>query len=808
MQTPSFSTNFEKSYSELKTELWIGETGALFLALYQDERTPERVINRLKADLPEHFEFPIYLDEYKLQFPLFFHMSFEPTGQQSNIFHVMNLPQLSEDSLRYLLHSLQHGRDYLETGAYSLVFWITPQLEKELFRGAPDFHHWVSHTYDFVELAADNANFQSSPSLLPLNKINGYLEKVIWQYEHWQEVKESGEDFLIEVMERANLREYYVTSYCKDKKGKKHSLDELLQEFLAKDASHFLTLLGDFGTGKSSFSLHHYIHLARQYSEDHSNRIPIFISLKGYPGRLNIEQFILQEFYQKFDIQLSFDIFQNLALQGKFVFFVDGFDEMASLSEQELTLQNFKELTKLTFENVLFMTDPSGKTKKANKVFLTCRTHYFLSAAQETELLRADYTILYRNYATKSNYQIARIHLQEFNDQQIKQYVLKHIQNQQETESILGIIKNTYNLQELSTRPLLLEMIVKTIPSLKGKGSINAASLYQAYTGMWIERDDWRSQMTAEGKRHFMWQLALKMLNKGGGDFSLHYSELDKPNTEHLKKNFAKEEDYYKYETTTCSFLHRDSEGNYKFVHKSFMEYFLAECFFDSIKKKKTRVVDYEKLNEETKFFLKLFVSLNKTGLDGLDLNSLSLTKIDLNGASLRGANLSGVDLRETNLGGVDLRQFYLRGVDLSEADLSEADLSEADLSEADLHKADLRKADLRKANLSGTYLNGTYLWKVNLHGANLSRANLSRADLWGTDLGKANLSDVDLRKTNLSGANLSEADLRGANLRGSDLFGTVLSNTLYSKKTQFPDRFKPAAHNMILLPEENQEST
>ena len=165
------------------------------------------------------------------------------------------------------------------------------------------------------------------------------------------------------------------------------------------------------------------------------------------------------------------------------------------------------------------------------KVLLTTRTHYFLSEAQEKEVLRADYTILYRNYATKSNYEIARINLKEFNQKQIEEYVSKNTRGEEATKNVLSIIKDTYNLEELSTRPLLLEMIVKTLPTLENKKGINTADLYRAYTGIWIERDDWRSQMTPEGKRAFMWQLALKMFNKGG-DFSLHYSQLDRPDTD------------------------------------------------------------------------------------------------------------------------------------------------------------------------------------------------------------------------------------------------------------------------------------
>lgn len=295
------------------------------------------------------------------------------------------------------------------------------------------------------------------------------MEKVVGQYQNWEAVKKNNESFLLEPMERADLYKYYVSSYCLDKQGKEQLLDDLLENFIADSKQNFLTLLGDFGTGKSSFSIHYFIELAQKYLQDKHKRIPIFISLKDYRGKINIEEFMVKEFYEKFELEINFSFFQQLALEGKFIFFIDGFDEMTSLADQEITIQNFKELTKLSFENLLSITNKQDKSYKANKIFLTSCTHYFLTESQEKNVLQADYTILYRNYATKSNYEITRIKLKEFNKNQIREYIQKHTSNQEITNQYLKIIKDTYNLQELSTRTLLLDMIIKTIPILRDK---------------------------------------------------------------------------------------------------------------------------------------------------------------------------------------------------------------------------------------------------------------------------------------------------------------------------------------------------
>ena len=80
-----------------------------------------------------------------------------------------------------------------------------------------------------------------------------------------------------------------------------------------------------------------------------------------------IEDFMVKEFYEKFKIDIDFSVFQELALEGKFIFLIDGFDEMASLTDKDITIQNLKELTKLSFENILFITAASN-SYKTNKI--------------------------------------------------------------------------------------------------------------------------------------------------------------------------------------------------------------------------------------------------------------------------------------------------------------------------------------------------------------------------------------------------------------------------------------------------------
>jgi len=628
--------NPEQEYQQLKTELMICVSGGLFLGLYQDDKIPAYIISRLQNDLPQQFNFELHLNKDKTNFPVFFRYLFEDINQHASVYHVLGIDELVAEVLQDFLKNLQYNRDNFKAAPYSLVFWIKADFVSTLFHAAPDFYHWLFGNYDFSFQPQQQPEFinhclQAQQQLQQeeqqfLSAIRIYLEKLVWQYEHWQEVKT--EEFLNEVMSRADLNRYYVSLHCTDQNGKTWLLDDLLNHFLANSEQSFLALLGDFGTGKSSFSLYYFIQQARRYLQDSAQRIPLFISLKDYPKQFQLAEFIEKEFFQRLGLPFHTKALQNLALQGQFLFFFDGFDEMVSMANEQETIDNFKTITHLSFENLQFLTQ---KNKVAtNKLFLTCRSHYFLNDTQEQNILKADKTVLYRNYATKTQYQISRMAILQFEQEQIEQYIRKNTESENQALEFIAIIRDTYNLTELSTRPLLLDMIVKTLPLLKDKAKINAADLYHAYTSEWIKRDDWRSCLTAEGKRQVMWDLSLKMVEKSG-DFSLHYSELAKPDKDFFKNgNYdAVDEGYFIYEATACSFLNRDLTGSYKFIHKSFMEYFFAECLHNQeIKNERRKLLDNLLITEGVWYFLKAILS-NRKCLNNLHLSLSNLCQIN-----------------------------------------------------------------------------------------------------------------------------------------------------------------------------------
>ena len=80
---------------------------------------------------------------------------------------------------------------------------------------------------------------------------------------------------------------------------------------------------------------------------------------------------------------------------------------------------------------------------------------------------------------------------------------------------MLNRIKNTYNLSDLAKRPILLKLIVATIPNIPDDEEIDASIVYEVYTGFWLKRD-WdkgavRQLISPEQRRLFMIELSNSM---------------------------------------------------------------------------------------------------------------------------------------------------------------------------------------------------------------------------------------------------------------------------------------------------------
>ena len=166
-----------------------------------------------------------------------------------------------------------------------------------------------------------------------------------------------------------------------------------------------------------------------------------------------------------------------------------------------------------------------------------------------------------------------------FTKSQIEQYVAKA--RPTDTDNALTKIRDTYNLMELSQRPMLLAMIVKSIDKLAAQ-SVNPATLYEVFTDAWIYRDQWRDILSAETKLAVLTGLAWLMWTS---DTVVHYGELAEYAKQASRGDATRVDGVSNLDhARTASFLVRDERGNYAFAHKSYGEFFVARHVASQLK--------------------------------------------------------------------------------------------------------------------------------------------------------------------------------------------------------------------------------
>lgn len=366
------------------------------------------------------------------------------------------------------------------------------------------------------------------------------------------------------------VKPYYVVPRIKrssaESRVTSEKLDKYILRWLAKPEQRHLAILGDSGSGKSSACVMIASDAAENVQQGPENGlIPILLPLESMVRHQLLGEGIPTLLKRMCGIDLAEGTISSLIADKRFLFILDGFDEISDRADHPKILRNLAGI-----EPIL---------RSGCKVILTCRTHFFADQEQVEQVLVGESdggTELYAAFARNSpNFKI--IELQDFSIPEIKQLIRK--KNPKNSTKLWTKIKELYNLADLSRRPLLLMLILDTLPTLiQRRSKIDRTALYDAYTGFWLNREAKRveSDVDPKTKEQFVEDLAIQMWSDNLG--SIRYEEL----RDTIQKKYAGEIvsrlDFYvrDYDTRNASFLNRDNNGYYRFMHRSFMEYFTA----------------------------------------------------------------------------------------------------------------------------------------------------------------------------------------------------------------------------------------
>jgi hypothetical protein len=268
---------------------------------------------------------------------------------------------------------------------------------------------------------------------------------------------------------RTNLKKYFVPLACKgDYTG---DLFQAIDRFLEDPEVNHLTILGDFGTGKSCCAME----LTVRLLERGDTRMPLFFSLRDYQHVETLQSIVTKGMTEKYGIlNFNYPAFLRLLEEGRLLLIFDAFDELATLSERWATITSLRRLNEAV--------------RGRSKVILTCRKHYFTTQAAEREGIAGSMPSrggeLFAEVEGRRNYAI--VDLEPFSPEQIREFVRRHYPDS--TDTVMEQIGRLRLGEDLATRPVLLEMILKTLPRLlKEAGPLNLATLYETFTRLWLD---------------------------------------------------------------------------------------------------------------------------------------------------------------------------------------------------------------------------------------------------------------------------------------------------------------------------------
>jgi NACHT domain/Restriction endonuclease/Pentapeptide repeats (8 copies) len=460
-------------------------------------------------------------------------------------------------------------------------------------------------------------------------------------------------------------------------------INDYIHEWVRQSGPQYhLAIFGEYGAGKSSLCQKLAHDLAAAFLKDpNSGRVPILLNLREFIGKIDIEAYITSFLDRECGVpNPKINLFRAMNDAGVFLLIFDGLDEMAVKVDAETLEINLMEIEKLA-------ASPDAR------VILTSRPEFFVSAKEEREAISpALHPLPSRNV----DYNPLRI--LPWDEGQVEQFLRQRVPLVEEATKpwtyYRDQIKNIGTLSDLSQRPVLLDMIVKTLPKLiASKININRPSLYRTYLEGEIKRQkvQKRRELLISTADRFMLLQRLAFMIHTGSTPTINFA--DGRNLVEQYINPPKVElDAYTRDFLTNSFLIRKGD-DYHFSHKSIMEYLVAVHFYEEIKQDSPETFGHVKLGYEILRFLKEFElnretlfrwlssTKNRKGHNGPLLGGNVATLLWYSDkAAFVGKDLSGMDLTKAMLGAADLRstkldRTILRGASLAGAKFSKTSL-------------------------------------------------------------------------------------------------------------------------------------
>jgi WD40 repeat protein/3',5'-cyclic AMP phosphodiesterase CpdA len=510
----------------------------------------------------------------------------------------------------------------------------------------------------------------------------------------------------------------------------------------------FVLVLGSFGTGKT-FLLRE---LARRLPDELPDLVPVLIELGGLQKASTLDELVAAHMAAAGEDTFSLARFRYMLREGRIALLFDGYDELALRVTYDRAAEHLQ----------MLISAADGQAK----VVVTSRTQHFVSEHQVRTALGARVDLLPGRRV---------VQLQDLDQAGIRDLLVKRFQGDEErADRLLDLIAGVRDLPELSRNPRLLSFMSALDEEQlrqvrEHRAGLSAAELYRLLLQRWLEHEYTRSHprgaapsLSVEDRWRAATHLALELWLRPEG--ALPVAGLTAALAAAVDQLPALRMDPAEvvHAVGSGTLLVRDEEGSFRFVHRSVMEWLVANHAAGAVRSGvRPDVLDRREASPlMAEFFADLAGRDLATAWARERLGSGTAAEV-----AKRNALLVLDRLGERPAEPARLAEQNLRGADLAGRDLRWSDLHQADLSHAQLAGARLQLANLAGAILTGASLDG---------------ADLREADLSGADLTAARLLGADLRGAKLEGSRWVRSAVAGARLDpraldGLDTWGAAL---------------------------------
>lgn len=396
----------------------------------------------------------------------------------------------------------------------------------------------------------------------------------------------------ITVGSNITLNDIYVNLNAKNDNNEQiGEIESYVTEWLnSNHENKHLALLGEYGCGKSVLSLKITHELLQ--SRTNNTRIPILIELRGKsPRNLNVTE-ILSTWASNY--RLDATSLLKLHKAGKLLIIFEGFDEMDMIGDREMRLNHFQRLWEFAIPK--------------SKIIITGRPNFFLDDKELKMNLGIDKPF-------ESSHYCEAIHLEKFNNDQIK-LALRKIDKNTRDQVVEILEMSTYsNFYDLISRPAILYLVAviwkeRKLSEMKDK--INSAVVISEFIKYSYSRQSTKNiqfPLTEKEREYFMLGIAVGMFWQTELSNQLNKNELENIILK-LYKNFPTEitatesaiqpkrkalkermidnnqaEETILTDVRSCGILVNDltRKDYFKFAHKSFLEYQASLYFVESV---------------------------------------------------------------------------------------------------------------------------------------------------------------------------------------------------------------------------------